>query len=90
MIVLGDFEDRILWIVEEDMLVGNVMREWGCIICEKELLGKNDKMLNIMSCNLRWFDINVMLNYIFVYLLVWLLVIVRVVWLLILDSIICS
>lgn len=34
------------------MLVGNVMREGGCIICEKELLGKNDKMLNIMSCNL--------------------------------------
>nr|XP_011451961.2 uncharacterized protein LOC105345516 [Crassostrea gigas] len=35
---LGDPEDRTLRIVEEDTLVGNVMRERGRIICEKELL----------------------------------------------------
>lgn len=39
LIVSGDPEDRTLRIVEEDTLVGNVMRERGRIICEKELLG---------------------------------------------------
>lgn len=43
LIVSGDPEDRTLRIVEEDTLVGNVMRERGRIICEKEMLGINVK-----------------------------------------------
>ncbi|XP_061169233.1 uncharacterized protein LOC133178542 [Saccostrea echinata] len=35
---LGDPDDRTLRKVEEDTLVGNVMRERGKIICERELL----------------------------------------------------
>lgn len=43
---LGDPDDRTLRKVEEDTLVGSVMRERGKAICEKQLLGKKKKSDN--------------------------------------------
>ena len=43
---LGDPDDRTLRKVEEDTLVGSVMRERGKAICEKQLLGKKTKSDN--------------------------------------------
>ena len=43
---LGDPDDRTLRKVEEDTLVGSVMRERGKAICEKQLLGKKIKLDN--------------------------------------------